>query len=269
MIKQLLFVCTTLLFVSCSSDDSNDQDLGIYPDKIYYLYDDLGIGRMDTMEIVTVLYDAQKRVTKLENLYEGLRFEEHRYFYNGSEQHPSKTVHVIYEADPYSDSIVTFHSYDGNNRKTKDSVEIHTQFSSNTVVTNYSYAPGYMYGNTTGNILDTATLDANGNIIHNKKYNYSGTPGLSFESTFTYDNKPHPFARMSNFQSHNRFPLGETFYWDKFSANNFLTQVESTQTHVLHEVQYNYIYRSDGLPTTVNETWDGEPGRWIFTYKNL
>lgn len=271
MIKRLLFACTTMLFFSCSSDDSNDTDLGIYPDKIYYLYDEFGIGRMDTMEINTVFYDAQKRVTKIENVFEGDLFERWKYYYNGTEERPFKTEMITYEMHPYSDSNVVYHFYDGNDRKIKDStIQYDLVGGYETKVTTYSYAPGFMYGYTTGDITDTAVLDARGNIISNKKYGYHGIPGqLSFESTYTYDNKPFPFARMSNYLAHLGFPVGETLYYEKFSPNNVLTQYETYESQPMTDYIYNYVYRSDGLPLVAEQDWEGELARIIYTYKNL
>lgn len=266
-----------LYFISCQKEVNTPQQLRVnnnYLDKLYDVYDN-GSG-LDTQFIGTINYDNTKRVTSIIDsslngsnmVYNGTIV----YSYNGSDTVPYKTDEKFIDmSGPGSaDTIMTFHFYDSQNKKTRDSsVRIRSSFGGTfyikkIIVVNYSYGAGKMYGQTTetpvspaGSIAlyrDTADLNSTGDITMNKKYIFNGTNyELRGMSNFTFDAYPSPFAKLSNFKAHRGFPNGETLLlYECFSYTNRTSQYEETYDNpnppFIHSESYTYAYNTDGYP---------------------
>ena len=273
----LYLLASIVLFNSCKKDSPRDPYPlnGNYIDKIYSLWDD-GTG-MDTMAILTVNYDNLKRVVSMSDNFS----EDWKYVYSGNDMKPSKATIGSYGSLP--DTF--FYSYNSDGLKTKDSVRTYNSPSDpqRVLVEEYSYQPGRIITITREIVtdpdmnfvkMDTATLDASGNITQNRSSRFSGNP-LSYlnsiNSSFTYDNRPHPFSAMNIFNSNRNLPFGETFALEMFTPNNRLTQIEieTGSTGSDYQVNYSYEYNADGFPTKIITNHFGETEITLITYKSL
>ncbi|MEJ7610805.1 MAG: hypothetical protein WKF88_06450 [Ferruginibacter sp.] len=259
-----------------------------YLDRCFEIYD-AGSG-IDTQEITVCNYDNAKRVISI--IHSDLRFpsfvylQTFRYYYAGNDSIPYKTSFLSTEEGGDYDSITTFHFYDNQHRKIKDSAlesklgGLGSYYYTYKAIEQFSYAPGKMYhqnqreqiipfsSNSTSR--DTATLDIRGNIINNKKYFYNGiTYELSTVSDFTYDNHFNPFAKLSFFKSHSGLPNGETLFFEYLSYNNRITQNEIFLGINSTNVYYNYTYNTAGYPKVCNSLFNGGSQKTIYTYKTL
>ncbi len=256
----------------------------IYLDKIYIL-EDLGSG-IDTQYIMTVSYDAQKRIVGwVQNELTSAAFSSYNYYYNGSDSFPNKSL--LIESDNSSlDSITKFYTYDTNGRILKDSSYL--KFTSGPIVTtryltfDYTYGGDKRYGRgknetilptpDTVNILDTVMLDASGNFLSSVRYNddIGGTMQLISEASYTFDNKVSPFARQHIYKAHQSSPSGETLFYDYFSFNNILSHVENNIfSGVTFDDDYSYNYNSNNLPVKATIVYGTDTTFMYYTYKPL
>ncbi len=232
----------------------------------------------------TYLYDAQKRVS---HFVDSSGTEIHRfikYSYNGMDTLPYKSVEYnwfLLGNNP-PDTISTFYYYDLQGRNLKDSIITQyiisnlPTFKVDTIyyVRSYQYAGFDKYRKginkeTNGTILfettDTARIDGAGNVLANKS-------GPYFES-FTYDDHPNPFAKLSNFRTLPAFPQGNKYYANIQSKNNCLksTLVYGSYTTV-EDFTGKYQYNSRNYPQRV--IWEESPGSgeyfiYDFKYRSL
>ena len=179
----------------------------------------------------------------------------------------------------------TYLYYNTLGKRIKDSVAEVFQGSSylRIHVKNYSYAPGKIYAEGYDSTLggsfviekDTATTDAQGNIVSNAGHRYLSTSPAtengSIKSFITYDNHPSPFARFTQF-AYAILPSGETIYTEIGQHNNVFSMDEtqfSTNNNITNQYSYNltgqYLYNSNGYPIQINS----RDGIVIFSYKSL
>lgn len=242
-----------------------------YLDKLYSLYDD-GSG-LDTQIISTLHYDANKRVVSIiDSITKPLTpWMSYNYYYNGADTIPYKSIFINSENQADPDSVTHYFFYNTQGQKIKDSVKSVYSGTSYFKVQNISYAPGKIYGITDAS-RDTASLDANGNILLNKHYILSGsTYKLDVTSIYTYDSHPHPFAKLSNHIAQQQFPNGETLYYEYMGNNNFTLQDETTTiSQNYHFMSFvNYTYNAAGFPTKMTGDYGNGIEVVIFTYKSL
>jgi hypothetical protein len=263
-----------------------------YLDKLYEL-DANGTG-FDTTAILTIHYDNWKRVISLndsEVTTVGLaEIQSFYYYYNGTDTLPNKSVEIYSSTPGFFDTLTSFHFYDTQKRNLKDSiigadhaVSSHQLYK---IVTDFSYAPGKLYGQTTVTDIeptgsttfsrDTADIDANGNILKNKLYLFAGASYIPHAvSDFTYDSHLNPFAKIGIYKAHRGFPSGETLFFDYMGYNNIVSQNENTEAgNIIENWKNTYTYNAAGFPVIqiVNVSFGGGIGniqKYIFKYKAL
>lgn len=272
-----------------------------YLDKIIYTST---IGNItDTTFTQIYEYDASKRIVSLmdsikstNSTYENFRI---KYFYNGNDTLPFKKIAIgtTLSTTPFinnRDTSIFFYQYSTTGIKIKDSIlkffhHINVNGSGNDFidfykeVIIYQYASSIIYGHTINTLLysnnvtnvgtslhiyDTATIDFSGNLITNKKYDSANV--LFLTSTFTYDNKPNPFARLSNYKTISVFPSGETFIDEMQAKNNRLRAVEiGNGLGSNNDLTGKYQYNVNAYPKQITETDPTGTYKTIFIYKNL
>lgn len=296
-------VLAALYFSSCQKEVSieNDDPVPVvstdssYLDKIYYMANQ-GAGN-DTVAIDSYQYDANKRVVSVTyreddgtstNTLEVYATEKHSY--NGNDTLPYKMVRVEYNDLVPNDTTVTYFTYSAIGQRIKDSslISKHTGVSTARLdkkIVLYQYVPGKIYGRTedvtladnspipvvtgvTSVSADTAVVDASGNIISSVRWD-AGASSPSVISSFTYDNQPSPFARLSNFRAIAVFPSRETFINEMQAKNNRLHAVQSSGYD--EDLTGKYTYHVNGYPKKIFETdiITGDTFTTLFIYKAL
>jgi hypothetical protein len=238
--------------------------------KMYEL--SISAASSDTVGIITYNYDNLKRVTSIVDSSKDLSVniqQSYYYFYHNSDTLPYKSVlyEVDFEVQLHFDTTITWHFYDNSGRNLEDSSIYTTSDGDYSFykVQKFSYGANKIYGYThwvpigTAGVYsdkkDTASLDANGNIVDNKArlYNsFTDTWDLYSTSIFSYDNKPSPFSLLSNFKTFGVFPSGETFYNVLPEKNNRLVQNEQIflptgGTVVNNNFSFTNVYKSNGF----------------------
>lgn len=295
LIKLLLAAVILITSISaCQKEITEDTTTpippNIIPDSNYLskMYE-IGIERgvTDTVEIWTYTYDANKRVIHLSDSSSviGANYlASWQYFYYGNDTIPYKSTYTVQGPGYIStDSLITYFYYNASGQRIKDSV-INQNGAVNDYTKNfYQYLPGKIYGLTKDSTyngfayvvyltFDSATI-INGNIVNNKRnFNYSADSVISI---FTYDDKPAPFAKLSNFKTFEIFPFGETFFYEMPQNNNRLKANEySSGTGYLFEEDFTgkYIYKPNGYPSQIYYPDPADPAliyKISFVYKAL
>lgn len=280
----------------------------VFLDKIYNL--NISGGGADTSIIRTYYYDNLKRVTAIEDssldVGDPLKpFFSLKYFYSGTDTLPFKSLFLDYEKsvslnNPFlTDTVITFFRYDAVGRNQSDSASsfMHDGFGTSSdpfvsnrykIIQNYQYAYGKIFRKVlTTNVFgvyygyvplgeqrDTATVDANGNILTMKRYSVnSGVSVLEFNSQYTYDNKVNPYCRLSDFRTYSVVPhfkeLSDLFQ----TKNNRLNAMETDINGNIEkqDLTGQYTYRNDGYPLILILDYPqvGETQKIIYTYKSL
>jgi hypothetical protein len=281
---------------STSVGDSN------YLDKI--IFTNTTGNLTDTMSDIRYEYDALKRViTIIDAPTPSVGYLEKRtsnYFYNSIDTLPYKKIEIdIFYYQPLNNNIdttTTYYYYSVDNKRIKDSAvkfsyRLNVNGSGTNYITfsktinNYQYSSNKIYGNSittilysnnntnTGNtrlVLDTATLDGNGNLVANNKWDNFYSPTLLSQATVTYDNKPSPFYKLSNFKTLNIFPYGETFFNEMQSKNNRLHIIEGTNGNGFNDnLTGKYEYNANGYPKRIVDATASGTVKIIFIYKVL
>jgi hypothetical protein len=116
------------------------------------------------------------------------------------------------------------------------------------------------------------------------KYKLYNSPGTSLRDTIvsviTYDAKPSPFARLSNYKAYAVFPFGETVYDKSAQKNNRLHITETIRGNItgynLYDEDFTglYTYSANGYPKEIfiNNYLSTNPGNYfsfVFTYTAL
>jgi hypothetical protein len=300
--KYLLFIflATTAFYLSsCQKEisyeigtsqnfiDSVSTGDSIYLSKLYDLYD-AGSG-VDTQEVITIHYDALRRATSLIDslvMPGATNFHSYNYYYNNTDSIPFKLIDIDNGSSLTPDTVITYFNYNLTGQKIKDSIlrSLHSAGldTRSVVVTNYSYAAGFIFGYTVRQDIvpgpsqtitkDTATLDNQGNIVLSKKYKFNGLSfDLNITSTFAYDNHPNPFSRLSLLKAHQNFPNGETLFLEYISSNNRTSQSEITVSPAYNfQTTLNYSYSTHtGLPVQCLSMFGSGPDQLLFRYKSL
>ena len=273
-----------------------------YLDKIIYTST---IGNItDTTFTQIYEYDASKRIVSLmdsikstNSTYENFRI---KYFYNGNDTLPFKKIAIgtLLSTTPTinsnRDTSFFFYQYSAIGVKIKDSILrfVHhlningsgndfIEFSKKIIV--YQNVSNIIYGKTTetiffnntntnvgipSNIYDTALINISGNLILNKKYDDANL--LFLTSTFTYDNNPNPFAKLSNYKTITVFPSGESFVDEMQAKNNRLNAIEiGNGLGSANDLTGKYQYNLNGYPKQIVEVEQSGTHKTIFIYKTL
>lgn len=269
-----------------------------YIDKVYQI--DSTSGSLDSSFIASFYYDGDKRLTReVDSIYDNngkkVLWATYVYSYNGTDTLPLRLVYedmelTIGSGDPNLKGITTtWYQFDTVGRNLYDStVTVYPtaySFRNGTVVRKYQYNGSMIYGMSSealeinGGIIDlyrdTAQLDAKGNVLISKKYKFqNGTYLPLFTSTFTYDNNPNPFARISSYKTAQVFASGETTYGTMQAKNNRLKALETDGTSVLfdEDLTGKYIYNNNSYPMKLTLYQPNVPGLYLlayFTYKAL
>ncbi|MFT3981977.1 MAG: hypothetical protein QM687_16035 [Ferruginibacter sp.] len=309
-----LFVIFSFSLLSCQKDFTVEDELSPeepvnnladsnYLDNIYEIDSIAGVS--DTLVRWHYEYDSRKRVTSLnlfvyENGANEILIEKNTYFYNGNDSVPFKKLNVDYRDALEEnnillrDSITTFYEYTTQGKNLYDSsIEIEHYWDGSSVISEmiisvnrYQYAGTVIYNDFTNvtdnpsNLIirygrDTSHTDANGNVISNKRYEIdNGVSTLRYTSTFTYDDKPSPFYRLSNFRTLILTPSGETLDYEMQVYNNRLKTYEISDQGETNDYDYtgDYRYFTNGYPSRIMTEDSGSPGVKIitaFNYKTL
>ena len=214
-----------------------------------------------------------------------INYAEAIYSYNGSETMPFKTIVYF----PGQDTTITYHYYDNQLKKTRDSIISNATAAIPYIIVNrYSYnSNGFvvnLFRNKPGNFTlyndyrDSATLDGTGNIISYKEYESFPTNApftLKEIVNITYDNKPNPLARLSNLRAADFVIGGEPYSIQGFPQINnpvrfFYTFPVFSTTD---DIRTDYTYNANNFPT-VGRTYrfpasGAYAGKEIYVYKAL
>lgn len=259
----------------------------IYLDQIYLLYD-VGAG-LDTQDISRLVYDSRKRVVAVINstLNTPLETDSILYFYNGTDTVPWKMEERVFLDPTGYEYKIDYFFYDAQDRKLKDS-SIYYYLPAGGTVSNYTRVFRYSYGtnrtygevwqqNSLGTAMelaykDTAIMNINGDIVVSKRYTLTGgNYVLNTTSSFTYDNHPSPYSKLSMLRAHRYLPNGETILSEYMSFQNIISQQESTIDPVYNFSQnFVYEYNNIGLPKKVRSDVGTPMEETVyFTYKKL
>ncbi|MEO7306160.1 MAG: hypothetical protein ABIR78_02905 [Ferruginibacter sp.] len=290
-LKFLLILVCFIFFIGCQKEISIENGGGstpivtntdsIYLDKIYAL--DNNGNRVDS---IMITYDNQKRVISMGFNTVSPDVYMYNYFYNGADTIPFKS-RLIQVSSGSSDTTTTYHYYNSNQRNIKDSA-ITSRLDGGpfgsywlyTEIVRYNYAVGKRYAYTDFIFMsptpgssvreDTAVVDNENNITSSKAY-FSGS-GLQNTSDLTFDTHINPFRLLSNFKAHQRFPSGETLFFEYFPYNNILSLREVNHGSPVNITKYTYTYKPNGLPETALITFNSTPPdttRFLYRYRKL
>lgn len=288
--KLLLSGCIVLLsmigFVSCQKEveGSLTEQVGsdtTFLDRVYSL-DSISPTQTDTFSKSFLVYDNQKRLKQALTYTVG-EIDTFRtdYFYTGTDTLPFKTVdHTLSDIGLgltyYRDT--TFFQYDMNGKIIKDSsleryVTGNQDFgvsvrdfgiSGNKVVVDsraYDLISGqYVLRNTSVYRKAVFVTTINGNIVQQTDTAFGLLTGIQL----TYSNNPDPAYKVNKVH----YPI---LYNDGDSEQkNLLISSVVTSPSSTNSFQYNYIYRSDGYPTTIWLTdQTGYQIKTVLFYKTL
>lgn len=288
--KLLLSGCIVLLsmigFVSCQKEveGSLTEQVGsdtTFLDRIYSL-DSISPTQTDTFSKSFLIYDNQKRLKQALTYTVG-EIDTFRtdYFYTGTDTLPFKSVdHTLSDIGLgltyYRDT--TFYQYDMNGKIIKDSsleryVTGNQDFgvsvrdfgiSGNKVVIDsraYDLISGqYVLRNTSVYRKAVFVTTINGNIVQQTDTAFGFSTGIQL----TYNNNPDPAYKVNKVH----YPI---LYNDGDSEQkNLLISSVVTSPSSTNSFQYNYIYRSDGYPSTIWLTdQTGYKIKTVLFYKTL
>ena len=289
-----LLVTAAIICISisaCQKDFTPEDDInppGTVTDSnyLYKMYEIGIVGAVaDTVNTWTYTYDAIKRVVNLRDsssVIGAVYVAGWQYFYFGNDTLPYKSTYNVQGSgfNP-TDSLISYFYYNSSGQRIKDSIIDKNNGENNYAKNYYQYPTGKIYGlckdstyNGTGYVInltyDTAML-ANGNIIHNRKYSNSD----SIISTFTYDNKPSPFSKLSNYKTFDIFPFGETFFYEMPQLNNRLKaneHISGTGFSFDEDFTGKYLNKLNGYPYQIYYPDPSNPSfiyKVSFVYKSL
>ena len=297
--KHLLLICLSCFIASlfsCQKDFTAPDNITARPDsaivvggdsnyldRIYY------ISNLDTTYITKYYYDNLKRVIKMTsvNLSLNNNTDSVLYFYNSNDTIPFKSNGGYSYPSPtglvsHYDNI--YYTYQ-NNLRVKDSIleYFNTIPSFRKTIITYSYLQNKIFSITKSyqtnlptdlgiiSNIDTATIDINRNLISAIHYIPAIPSGYEiFNSTFTYDNKPNPFKRISNYHTLFIIPnVTETTVEEMQSKNNLLTANQTYSSGYNLNLNGKYIYNLNGFPRQITDSSFGIVEKTIFVYKAL
>ncbi|MCP9750252.1 hypothetical protein [Ferruginibacter sp. HRS2-29] len=275
-----IFSASAIFFMACQKELSLPEGPVLPPDptpvtidstdyleKIFSIDSLSGIS--DTTQIVDFVYDASKRVTARIIYVHNILASTYTYSYNGNDTLPYKTQQVDFEngmpLTQRNDTTRTFYLYTSDGRNLYDSsfYSVHNMnngqpyYQLQKITNRYEYASGRIFRLSSRQVLegtvpvsatpsysvDTAEVDAGRNITGYKHYSIlpSGASQFTNLYTYTYDNKPSPFAKLSNFKTLDPMASG--------SQNNKLKIHYEFQGGTLDEdLSGRYLYKTNGYP---------------------
>lgn len=236
-------------------------------------------GVNDTLGIWRYEYDNLRRVTVLTEFsnsngaFDGKAV--YRYFYAGNDTLPFKQIYYSYNYVNNTwqpgDSLSILYFYDSQGRNLKDSAINYdnTGTASGRIVNTYQYSAQNIYMKefyydgvnpvALNTRKDTSINDGNGNLLFSKLYyvDSNGDDILEYTSQFTYDNKPSPFKKLSNFRTLVVTPFGETFFYEMQGTNNRLraNEVHNTGNSYTEDLTGKYSYLPNGYPNRIMEEY--------------
>ncbi len=259
-----------------------------YLDKIYDIEIDGGVA--DTFNIWTYTYDANKRVIRMKAVSAEIgypEFSDNQYFYNGSDTLPYKSIYIYGDGNTFQlDTTISYFYFNSLGKRIKDSVLLLSNGTSLTYSLNYyQYSGDKIYGLAKDSTIDysgtyvnktfdTATV-LNGNIVFNVKH---GDYSRTVISSFNYDDKPSPFAKLSNSKTYIIFPSGETLHKHMPQINNRLKVREESFNNGISYYLYDedltgkYLYKPNGYPYQIYYPDPSDPSfiyKVSFVYKSL
>ncbi len=270
-----------------------------YLSEIYAILVDATTNQLDTVNHEIYFYDNSKRVIAIidsssYNTGNSEIYSNSYFFYNGSDTLPYMSKFITLDRDrDRDDTLIQYHFYNSASKKIKDSSNDFIGTQSNSVyskvreVTVYTYLPGKICaagystsidisGTDSLYTKDTALLDGNNNVISSKKYTrpwVNSNFGLWDVSSFSYDNHPDPFIRLSSSKAFLVVPGVETLYLEMFQNNNIteVRQVNASGLEYNHE-KYSYTFKPDGYLSQMIERDVTNPDSYrklSFIYKAL
>ncbi len=239
--------------------DSTNTTLSdsIYIESIVEL-DSTSATDQDTVYIVRYQYDVAKRVAAKRTYWDdggGLALmDEQLYTYNGTDTLPASSKLYTYDfiggGAYHKDTTTIWYTYSSGKLVKDSSIYISEHASTSptdTIVTTYNYTPLQVTSSRfarTGNRFDpsdydvyitkdVAVLDSRGNVISSKEYETFVISSKEYETfdggatwdllnttDFTYDTKPSPFSRLSNFKTLQVVAPAEAWYDEMQTPNN-------------------------------------------------
>ncbi len=298
--KYCFAACLSMLIASMNISCQKELHGGLYPagpvdttgnlptntsiDSIYInsiARTRLNGSQYDTIVKTLFTYDEQRRlkgwrdfpVTNADYL-ESMEFS-----YNGTDTLPYQAKYTHKNASA-SDSVIETHHFffDAAARKTKDSVIKTTSSSPDTGgwVDRYYYLPGksvtigrWEDRNGVYDYADTATLDANNNIVSAKFFSGSNYEYI-LQCTYQYDNKSHPFSRTNIYKAIPK-NIGGGFPHKYHAFNNITYQkLDYFNINYVDEISNTITYNRFNLPILIDRASNqGSSFRLFLTYRSL
>ena len=301
-----LFAVAVLLFSSCQKEISPTDVPVVVPPPVtndsnrltkYVEIDSVAGNPSDTVTVVSIEYDAQKRVTAVisynstdpaDNL---ANYEKYFYHYNGSDTLPDRAIlqlRIESGADINVRADTSFYTYNSAGKLLKDSSNrnLTSSFGQTHSVTTrtFDYQSSFFTILKTDTDTDTVfggpTIDsvfltlANGNISAIQFANYilpGYTPDYGHNSTFTYDNNPNPFHKIKALAS-----TIQLFEFDNgplalLQKNNVTSIAQTSLAGETVSENIQYSYNSSGYPAVSYSTYNSDWGGFqeIRYYKSL
>lgn len=240
-----------------------------------------GSGGYDTIVLTSFFYDSQRRLIgwrdyPVSNADYLERFE---FIYAGTDTLPfeGRSTHKDV-ASPDSTVQQYFFFYDSNARKIKDSI-IKTTSNSAIIggwVDQFYYLPGksitvgkYQEPGVEYYYKDTATLDANNNIVSVNFYSDAGYEYL-YSVTFQFDDKVHPYSKMNIL---NAIPknIGGGFSHKYAERNNIIYQkIEIPSINYVEEINNSIVYNGFYMPKIIDRlASNGTTNRLFLFYRGF
>ncbi len=291
LLPVILIAAISIVLFSCKKEAKvNNSNIvpvndSIYLHKIYTLYDS-GTG-LDTLYIITYSYDNLHRLSGgaavVNNGAGYVPYGSLEVYYNGNDTLPVQMISYS-GSTTYTDTVISFHTYDAAGNKIKDSIiksSLHQAvYSLKNTAVNYSYAPGKIYGYSIENdlfpvpaqliIKDTASLDANNNIIDDIRYNVTGTTeDLSLISNFTFDDHPGPYMKVNALRTLRQFPEASNIL--NISFNNPVTENYNKLLPTPENINstITYQYNANDFPYVADMIYNGTLYRYVYAYTSL
>jgi|GEM_PF-1608838 len=300
----LQFAFAVLLITSCQKEITPTDVPVVTPPPAtadssrltkYIEIDSVAANSFDTVTVVSIEYDAQKRVTAVisynstdpaDNL---ANYEKYFYHYNGSDTLPDRMItqlRIESGSDINSHVDTSFYTYTSTGKLLKDSSN--RNLTSNFGLKHYITTRSFDYQSSFFTIVKTdtdpsfagTTIDsvfltmANNNISAIRFTNYT-LPGYTLEyghnSTFTYDSKPNPFHKIKALASTIQlyeFDNGPMALLQKNNVTS-ISQTSLAGETVSENIQYSY--HANEYPAVSYSTYNADWGGFqeIRYYKSL
>jgi hypothetical protein len=235
-------------------------------DKLIFTYTD--ISGTDTTNIFQYSYDNLGRLVKVRDSFSNgteQRIEQDMTcYYSGTDTLPYKFQWYT-DLGVFQDSATIFITYNNNGKRIADTGYYKQNFFEyeglKKITRKYEYSTGLVYGTSFDsliyeqggttmpiNVRDTNWLDANGNVIKNKRYDFY-TNRLLRSGDYNFDNHPNPLYHLGIARAYNIFPTDYTEFWFFPQPNNMISGKENTENFGLSDIEYsNFEYLPNAYP---------------------